>query len=135
MKSKPKPFNGGQWTAARYRSFIMSALRRAQWPVKYAAIKTAYKGDGINPATGRKCKLHECQRCKKLFPAKDVRADHIKPIVPVTGFDTWDKTIERLFCEIGGFQVLCVPCHKIKTDEENRQRKINKNLQNKQSQQ
>jgi len=30
-KAKPeKPFNGGLWTAARMRSFIMSALRRAQ---------------------------------------------------------------------------------------------------------
>ena len=125
---KSKPHNSGQWTDARKRSFIMSALRRAQWPVKYQGIRAAFVKDGINPATGRKCKLHECCECHELFPAKDVRADHINPIVPVTGFDTWDATIERLFCEIDGFQALCVPCHKIKTDEENAERKRIKNL-------
>jgi hypothetical protein len=49
------PYNGGTWTKARMRSFVMSALRRAQWPVKFRAIKKAYVKDGINPATGRKC--------------------------------------------------------------------------------
>jgi 5-methylcytosine-specific restriction endonuclease McrA len=126
---KLKPHNQGQWTPARYKSFIMSALRRAQWPCKFGAILVARRGKGINPATGRQCFLHECEECHQLFPAKEVRADHIKPIVPVTGFDTWDKTIERLFCEIEGFQVLCVPCHKVKTDIENKQRKANKDLQ------
>jgi len=126
MSKALKPFNQGQWTVARKRSFIMSALRRAQWPVKYAALKLAYVGDGINPATGRKCKLHKCFECDELFPAKDMRADHIKPIVPVTGFDSWDAVIERLFCEIEGFQALCVDCHAIKTKAENAERKENK---------
>jgi hypothetical protein len=77
----------------------MSALRRAQWPVKYEAIRSAFVRDGVNPATGRKCKLHKCSACGELFPAKDMRADHIDPIVPVTGFDNWDALIARLFCE------------------------------------
>ena len=54
----------------------MSALRRAQWPVKYEAIRSAFVRDGVNPATGRKCKLHKCSVCGELFPAKDMRADH-----------------------------------------------------------
>ena len=123
---KEKPHNDGEWTQARFRSFVMSALRKARWPCKYKAIKGAYKGDGINPATGRKCKLHECEHCKELFPAKDVQADHIEPIVPLTGFETWDQTIERLFCEIDGFQVLCKDCHKIKTDKERKIRQQHK---------
>ena len=121
-----KPYNSGQWTKARYRSFIMSALRRAQWPVKYEAIRSAFVRDGVNPATGRKCKLHKCSACGELFPAKDMRADHIDPIVPVTGFDNWDALIGRLFCEIGGFQAICVECHSIKTKAENAERKKNK---------
>lgn len=126
MAKKPKPYNGKTWTVARKRSFIMSALRRAQWPPKYQAIKRAYVEDGINAKTGRKCKLHKCESCGDLFPAKDMRADHINPIVPVTGFDSWDALIDRLFCEIDGFQAICVDCHKIKTKQENEQRKANK---------
>ena len=121
-----KPYNSGQWTKARYRSFIMSALRRAQWPVKYEAIRSAFVRDGVNPATGRKCKLHKCSACGELFPAKDMRADHIDPIVPVTGFDNWDALIARLFCEISGFQAICVECHAVKTKAENAERKKNK---------
>jgi len=106
----------------------MSALRRAQWPVKYEAIRSAFVRDGVNPATGRKCKLHKCSACGELFPAKDMRADHIDPIVPVTGFDNWDSLIGRLFCEIGGFQAICVECHAVKTKAENAERKKNKQV-------
>jgi hypothetical protein len=73
---KPKPFNGGQWTVARKRSFIMSALRRAQWPVKYSCLRSAFVRDGVNPKTGRKCKLHECEECHELFPAHTNRTSH-----------------------------------------------------------
>ena len=104
----------------------MSALRRAQWPVKYEAIRSAFVRDGVNPATGRKCKLHKCSDCGELFPAKDMRADHIDPIVPVTGFDNWDSLIGRLFCELDGFQAVCVECHAVNTKAENAERKKNK---------
>jgi 5-methylcytosine-specific restriction endonuclease McrA len=126
---KEKPYNSGQWTAARYRSFIMSALRRAQYPVKYECIRAAYRRDGVNPKTGRKCKLHECAECHELFPGKDMRADHIEPIVPITGFDSWDYLIDRLFCEIDGFQALCVDCHAVKTKAENKARREYKSKQ------
>lgn len=125
-KSVAKPRNGGQWTEARFRSFIMSALRRAQWPVKYAAIKKAYVKDGINPQTGRPCKLHLCPDCKQLHPQSFMQADHIHPVVPVTGFDSWDGVIGRLYCEIDGYRAICRTCHKAKSISENQQRKANK---------
>lgn len=123
---KDKPRNGGEWTEARYQSFIKSALRGARWPQKYAAIKTAYVRDGINPATGRRCKLHQCFECKGEFPASGVQADHINPVVPLDGFDSWDDYIERLFCEVDKFQVLCKSCHSIKTKAENAERRQRK---------
>lgn len=128
---KPKPYNGGQWTSARLRAFIMSALRGARWGVKYEAIRRAYVKDGINKATGRKCKLHECAECHGLFPAKEMQADHIDPVVPVDGeWDgddrflgyNWNQLLQRLFCEADGFQALCKGCHKAKCDEERKQR-------------
>lgn len=126
---KPKPHNSGQWTEARTRSFIMSALRRAQWPVKYAAIRKAYVKDGINPQTGRKCKLHKCGSCGNLFPQSQMAADHIHPVVPLGGFTgekhldyNWNELIQRLYCELDGFQVLCSQCHKLKTADERKLR-------------
>lgn len=124
MPSKnPKPYNDGQWTEARKRSFIISALRRAQWPPKYQAIKRVFVKDGNNPSTGRKCKLHKCENCGELFPAKDMQADHINPVIPLTGIDSWDGVIDRLFCEIDGYQALCRFCHKAKSQAENAARK------------
>ena len=125
VMKKPKPHNSGQWTDARKRSFAMSALRGARWPVKYQTIKDAYVKDGVNPATGRKCKLHKCAQCGNLFPQKDMAADHIEPVVPIGGFTgetylgyNWNELIERLYCESDGFQALCKECHKLKTADE-----------------
>jgi 5-methylcytosine-specific restriction endonuclease McrA len=102
----------------------MSQLRGGRWPVKYEAIKKAYIDDGINPKTGRRCKLHKCEKCNDCFPASEMQADHINPIIPIEGFDSWENVIKRLYCEIDGFQALCKECHKEKTKEENALRRI-----------
>jgi hypothetical protein len=129
-KPKPKPraglereFNGGTWTKARMTSFIKSALRGARWPQKYEAVKTAYVRDGINPRTGRKCKLHRCAHCEGLFPQNGVQADHIIPVVGPEGFQSWDVYIERLYCEASGFQILCKNCHQVVTKKEQEERR------------
>ena len=124
-----KPYNNGEWTVARYNSFVMSALRKARWPIKYSALRRAFVKNGVNPKTGRKCKLHRCAECKGLFMQKEVAIDHIETVTPLTGFVSWDDTISRLFCEIEGFQILCKPCHAIKTKEENTARRLHKKKQ------
>jgi hypothetical protein len=141
-KTKPKPYANGAWTEARFRSFVMSALRRAQWPVKYEAINRAYVKTGPNPATGRMCKLHRCEQCNNLFPQGQMAADHIEPVVPIEGFKKkgflgydWDSLIQRLYCEIGGFQALCNPCHKLKSQDERAQRAAAKKSLTQQQQQ
>jgi hypothetical protein len=119
-----KPYNGGQWTAARYRSFVMSALRGARWPQKYGCINAAFvRWDVVGK---RRVKLHRCTSCGKLYPRNQMQADHIQPVVPVTGFDSWDKVIARLYCEADGFQAVCKPCHRTKTLDENKERRANK---------
>ena len=123
----PSTRNGGEWTDARYRSFIKSGLRSAsqRWPPRYKVLAASRRGKRINPASGRLAEMHECRNCKSLFPTKEVEVNHIIPVVPVKGFDSWDGVIERLFCEENGLEVLCKPCHKIVTDEEKKQRKEN----------
>ena len=121
MPRKPidKPYNGGQWTTARYRSFVVSQLRRGKWPPKYAAIARAYVGMGTNPKTGRKCKLHKCEACGELFAKGDMRADHRVPVVdPHVGFVDWNTWVERCFVEAAFYDIICTGCHSVKTAEE-----------------
>lgn len=114
--------NGGQWTASRFKSFIVSLLRAGtmRWGPKHAAIKRAFVRNGPNPKTGRPCKLHRCESCQELFAQGDLRADHREPVVdPTIGFVSWDIFIDRMFCEADGYDALCDPCHAKKTAREN----------------
>lgn len=125
-----KPYNMGQWTVARMRSFIMSALRRAQWPPKYKSINKAFVKRGPNPKTGKMAKLHECPVCNELYAAGNMHADHKEPVIPVDGQwgettrflgYNWNEVMMRLYIE--EFDALCKTCHKKKTNEERQQRK------------
>lgn len=123
--------NNGQWTEARFNSFIKSALRSAsiRWPVKYTVLNEALIGKQINIKTGRLGNHYRCNQCKGIFPAKEVAVDHIDPVIdPLIGFTTWDNVIVRMFCEKDGLQVLCSDCHTAKTALEKelaKERKLN----------
>ncbi len=121
-----KQRNGGEWTDARFRSFVTSALRAAsrRWPPKFKALKEAFVGRKTNKKTGKLAMHYKCAKCKKHFVATDVQVDHVLPVVdPKVGFVGWDSFIDRIFCEIENLQVLCKPCHKVKTEEEKAERK------------
>lgn len=63
---------------------------------------------------------YRCAQCCEIFRAKDVHLDHKNPVVdPTQGFIDWNTYIERLFCSVDGYQVLCKPCHNKKTAAEN----------------
>lgn len=118
--------NNGEWTEARFRSFVTSALRAAsrRWPVKFKALKDAFIGRKTNSKTGKLAMHYKCAGCKKAFVASDVQVDHVKPVVdPVKGFLSWDVYVDNLFCELENLQILCKPCHKEKTAEEKLMRK------------
>jgi hypothetical protein len=119
--------NSGQWTEAKYQSFIKSALRSAsvRWPPRYSVLADACVGSKINPKSGRMAKHYRCKACQEEFPAKDVQVNHIFPVIPTTGFDTWDAVIERMFCEKEALELLCKPCHASITKIENTLRKVN----------
>jgi 5-methylcytosine-specific restriction endonuclease McrA len=121
-------YNDGEWTAARFRSFVVSALRTAtrRWPPKFKALKDAYIGRQVNKKTNKMAMHYACASCSNHFVAKDVQVDHIFPVVsPQTGFVDWETYISRLFCEKENLQVLCKPCHVEKTALEKLQRKDN----------
>jgi 5-methylcytosine-specific restriction endonuclease McrA len=104
---------GGTLTEAQFKAFIISALRTRSrwWKPAQEAKKRARVGKGT----------YLCQKCLKT--TKKPQIDHINPVVPATGFTTWDDYIERMFCEVDNFQCLCPDCHHEKTQQERKQRK------------
>ena len=95
-----------------------------RWPPKYEALKLAGVGKKENKRSGRQAEHYECASCNNHFIAKDVQVDHIEPVVdPKEGFVGWEVYFDRLFCEAENLQVLCTPCHKVKTAEERKARK------------
>lgn len=114
-----------EWTQARLKNFIISALRSAsnRYPPKYECLNAAKVGKKVNKATGRLAEHYKCAACNKHFVAKEVQIDHIEPVVnPLTGFIDWNTFVSRMFCPITNLQVLCKGCHKVKSDKEKKER-------------
>lgn len=107
--------NSGTWTEARYFSFIRSALRSAfqKWGPKHEAKKLAKRGYN----------QYECAHCGEIYGNKDTEVDHIQPAGSLKTYQDLPAFVERMFCEVEGFQVLCKACHQVKTNEEREARK------------
>lgn len=112
---------GNQWTEAKFTSFIKGNLRRAS--MRWAPISQCFK----DARTRRG--FYICNGCKEEVPAstrdengkrvKNAVVDHIIPVIdPEIGWVSWDETIDRMFPEIDGLQVLCYQCHEEKTNKE-----------------
>ncbi len=98
------------------KEFVIAALRKAsyRWPARYGALKDSRCAPG----------LHRCAHCNVAIPSKETKKDHVKPVVsPDIGFISWDIYIHNMFGPPGSIQVLCKPCHSIKTKSENKKRK------------
>lgn len=100
------------------KAFAIAVLRRASYrsPTRSFVLKEARVARNS----------YRCKACGGLFVRRDVAVDHIEPVVRTTGWVGFDDFIQRLFCPIGGLQVLCKPCHKEKTQKENAERRQHK---------
>ena len=123
---KPKrTYNSGRWTEARWRSFVVSALRAAfrRWPPKSDVLKNAKRGTMMSRKVNREVNAYICALCNNLFTYTSMQVDHKKPVVhPKKGFAGFTEFVNRLFCEAKDLQAVCKPCHKRKTDKERKQR-------------
>lgn len=110
------------------KGWLTSVLRRAsfRWGPRSTALKLARVERG----------LYLCNMCKGHFKQKDIKLDHIIPVVSIkdgfkfrdNGLPDWNDFIDRLFCDVEGFQVLCNSCHDAKTMMEDSLRaQFNKN--------
>src|ERR1700676_4282253 len=101
------------WSPNKY---IFASLRRIfRWnPERKKVLKEAERDNG----------KYACTSCSKQYPRKGVAVDHVSPVVEVSkGFQGWDIYIRRLFCKAGGLQILCKKCHKVKSQQENKERR------------
>ena len=125
-----KTRNGGKWTEARFKSFIINALRGAtrKWGPMYQVRKKARIEHGLYWCAGYKRKKHKVQATLPPPKGKKNRInnsviDHINPVVdPETGFIDWNTLVSRMFVEEDGLQLLCHDCHLRKTKDERKKR-------------
>lgn len=94
----------------KIKSWVISTLRRAsfRFQPRNEALVRARVDRG----------LYKCNICSEIFKRGDVQIDHIKPVIPLTGWDDWNGFIDRLFCDTEGFQIICTVCHDVKTTTE-----------------
>jgi|AntAceMinimDraft_18_1070375.scaffolds.fasta_scaffold302449_1 5-methylcytosine-specific restriction endonuclease McrA len=121
---KLKTRNWWQWTEARYKSFIISALRGISrwWGPKNQCKKNAriwrWK--------------YKCEICWKTFWTKEIVIDHILPIInPKIWFVDFNVWIEKCFIEVEWFQAICKECHIKKTNKEKSIAKKRRSLEKK----
>lgn len=124
-QGRSMPMNG------KIRNMIKGYARRlsSSWPPRVAC-KEAAK---VAPA------LHKCAKCGSLnyegdsqknyekyveqFPNDvvnfdGIEVDHIKPVIELTGWTTWDDYFDGLFCDQENFRCLCNTCHSAKSSAE-----------------
>jgi len=110
--------NGGTWTEAQFWGAVRSALRnKFTWwkPMREAkeAARRPYKG------AGRQKWEFQCNTCKGWYMAKEVQVDHIVPCGSLKCPEDIEGFLDRMTPESPeAFQVLCKPCHQIKTNAE-----------------
>ena len=100
-----------------FKSYIVAILRRASYrnPQRSEALRRARIARN----------MYVCNSCGDKKGRKEIAVDHINPVVPVTGWVSFDDFIYRLFCGVDQLQVLCKICHKVKSKAENKERRAN----------
>ena len=106
-----------EWSMARYRTFVRSALRKAwmKWPPKFEALRRAQRP---SQSDNKKLKWeYQCCSCKVWFPQTEISVDHIIP-----WGDPWilsfEEACSRLLVSVDQLQVLCDDCHSRKSSAE-----------------
>lgn len=98
--------------------FVTVTLRRLsiRWPPRSEALRRSRVAPNA----------YRCALCKKIFKRDCVDADHIIPVILLTGRDSFKNAIDRMLCGVNDFQTACKSCHGKKTEKENAIRRENR---------
>lgn len=115
-------------TEKQFRNWLIPKLRRFSiyWPQRRYAREAARVeiNDGVFKNGNPKIKvMYKCSICSAIVDRDSIHIDHIKPVIDITGFTTWDDYINSLFCDLDNLQAICHNCHLDKSLKENEKRK------------
>lgn len=119
MKKPDNAKERGLLKASIRRVFSRSDLRRQALEAN-SIIHT-------DPLRPRVTKWSWCSECGVIEPRYLMQVDHLEPLIPVTTAledMTWDEVVDRTWCDINNLRPVCKPCHKAKTKEENKERRM-----------
>lgn len=86
-----------------------------KWAPRNLALKRARR---VSQLKDKRTKWqYQCNHCMKWFKQKEIQIDHIVPKGRYSK-ETFFVWLDRLFCDVDGFQILCRPCHLKKTNKE-----------------
>lgn len=116
-------------TERQFRSWLIPKLRKfsVYWPERRYARENARVEvpDGFFKNGNPKIKvMYKCNICTKIVDRDQIHIDHIKPVVDIDGFNTWDEYIKSLYCGLENLQAICEDCHSIKSAKENEERAL-----------
>ena len=112
----PRTRNASTLTEAGYWGMVRSGLRRT---FRYWKPATKCKAEAKRPYKGsnkRQKYEYQCAHCTEWFKDKEVQIDHIIEVGSLKCGEDLKGFLERLTPE-DGFQLLCKPCHQVKTNE------------------
>ena len=110
--------------SALKRTFRLHPLMKEVLTEAKIELDPLLKKDGT--PSKRKNVRFKCNKCKKLFTYKNVQVDHKIPVVEIgKSYQDYslDEIWERIRCKKNNLQVLCKPCHSIKSTAENQKRR------------
>lgn len=116
---------------------IYSALRRnfRTYPAYSETLKEAKREYFIKSKKGKPLRRVKflCCECLKEVSQKEIRVDHVDPVVPIegiplqnNGLPDFNTYIDRLYCNKSNLQCICKSCHDLKSKQENKARKESK---------
>ena len=116
-------------TERQFRSWLIPKLRKfsVYWPERRYARENARVEvpDGFFKNGNPKIKImYKCGICSSIVDRDQIHIDHIKPVVDIEGFSTWDEYIKSLFCKLENLQAICEGCHSKKSIKENQERAL-----------
>ena len=114
--------------SAKERGLIKGALRRvfSRSDLRKTAVDKSLVKNYHDPLRIRVKRWSICPECQEYIPTYKMQVDHISPVIKLTeSLDdiSWDQLVDRLWCEEDNLVAICTECHKVKSKNENKERR------------